>query len=79
MEPKVASPTGGAKAPRVRARAGSSENLSGSVEPGAVILEENGLHTSDAIIPRQTYRRVLPVEIDMHLEVRHRGTIRATA
>ena len=30
MEPKVNSPAGGAKAPRVRARAGSNENRSGS-------------------------------------------------
>lgn len=30
MEPKVASPAGGAKAPRVRARAGSRENRSES-------------------------------------------------
>ena len=79
MDPKVARPAGGAKAPRPRARAGSSENLSRVFQPGAVIAEDDGLRAASAIAPRQPDLPGAAVEIDMDLEVSHRGTIRPAA
>jgi hypothetical protein len=75
MEPNVACPAGGANAPRVRVRAGSSEKRSGVVEPSAVIFEEDGLRAANAIASHKTDGPRAAAQIDMHLEISHRGRI----
>jgi hypothetical protein len=56
------------------ARAGSSENRSGSLSH-ASSYSKGGLRAANAIAPRQSDRARAALQIDMHLEVSHRGTI----
>jgi hypothetical protein len=76
MEPKVASPAGGAKEPRVNASAGSSEkrSLSSSHAPSY-----SKRIVSDAIAPRQPEPARAAFQIDMNLEISHRWMIRLIA
>jgi hypothetical protein len=51
----------------------------GIFKPCTIILEEDGLRAPDAIAPRQSDRARPAVQIDMDLEVSHRGPILSAA